>query len=166
MVTKAHANWRVNPALSGGGLFHDLSPHQLDVLCWIFGEPHKVYGGSLNQSHWYDAPDLTSLQAVYRNDVYLNGIWSFNVASAAAEDNCRIIGEKGMLSFAFFRKPRLEIHTDEGVESLDLPYPENIQQPMIEDVVRFFTGKGPNPCSLEEALVTMKMMDSTLSEVV
>jgi hypothetical protein len=33
---------------------------------------------------------------------------------------------------------------------------------MIEQVVRYFRGEGENPCSLEDALVTMKMMDSTV----
>src|SRR5690349_1023523 len=28
IITKTDDNWRVNPTLSGGGLFHDLSPHQ------------------------------------------------------------------------------------------------------------------------------------------
>jgi len=38
-------------------------------------------------------------------------------------------------------------------------YPVNIQQPHINNVVKFFRGEGSNPCCLEEALVTMKVMD-------
>ena len=30
--------WRVNPAIAGGGLFHDIAPHQLDLMYWLFGE--------------------------------------------------------------------------------------------------------------------------------
>ena len=29
IVNQKNDNWRINPALSGGGFFHDLSPHQL-----------------------------------------------------------------------------------------------------------------------------------------
>ncbi len=32
---------------------------------------------------------------------------------------------------------------------------------MIADVVKYFRGEGPNPCSLDDALTTMKIMDST-----
>jgi 1,5-anhydro-D-fructose reductase (1,5-anhydro-D-mannitol-forming) len=39
-----------------------------------------------------------------------------------------------------------------------MDYPVNIQQPMIEAVTKYFREEGPNPCSLQEALVIMKMM--------
>ncbi|MEJ7677692.1 MAG: Gfo/Idh/MocA family oxidoreductase [Segetibacter sp.] len=28
--------WRVDPAVAGGGLFHDLAPHQLDLMLYLF----------------------------------------------------------------------------------------------------------------------------------
>src|SRR6266487_6857661 len=31
-LTDTKIAWRVNPATSGGGLFHDLAPHQLDLM--------------------------------------------------------------------------------------------------------------------------------------
>jgi len=162
LITQTEDQWRVNPALSGGGLFHDLSPHQLDILFWIFGAPREVYGRSFNQARRYAAPDVTMLEAVYDHDVCLHGIWAFNVAESAAQDYCEIIGDKGMLRFAFFRKSTLEVITDAGTEYLELDYPVNIQQPMIEAVVNFFRGEGSNPCSLEEALIIMQMIDKTL----
>ena len=44
------SNWRGNPAISGGGLFHDLSPHMLDLLLVYFGEPLVYEGFSLRQN--------------------------------------------------------------------------------------------------------------------
>jgi predicted dehydrogenase len=32
LIVKTDEYWRVDPAVSGGGLFHDLSPHQLDLM--------------------------------------------------------------------------------------------------------------------------------------
>jgi hypothetical protein len=49
--------------------------------------------------------------------------------------------------------------TDAGTQSLEMDYPVNIQHPMIDAVTKFFRGEGPNPCTLEEALEVMKMMD-------
>jgi predicted dehydrogenase len=161
IITHTPDQWRTNPAVSGGGLFHDLSPHQLDIMYWIFGEPKKVYGHSMNQAKLYDAPDLTMLEATFEKDVYLNGVWAFNVADSATDDNCEIVGDKGKLRFSFFRKSTLEITTDKGTEILEPEYPVNIQQPMIEAVTRFFRNEGPNPCSLQEAKVVMGMMDKT-----
>ena len=152
--------WRTNPEISGGGLFFDLAPHQLDIFYWLFGKPASVNGLSVNQKSQYPAPDLTTIEAVFDQEVYLHGIWAFNLNPASEEERCEIIGDEGKLVFSFFRRSDIDIITPKGKESISMDYPENIQQPMIDEVVRFFRGDGPNPCSLEDALVTMKMMDS------
>lgn len=152
-------NWRVDASISGGGLFYDLAPHQLDILYWIFGSPLSLSGNSLNQSKAYAAPDTTSLTAVYNKNILLNGLWSFNVPPGAAEERCKIIGEHGMLVFSFFGKPLVEIYSKDKKEVLEFPFPEHIQQPMIESVVKFFQNKGANPCSLQEAMVSLKMIE-------
>jgi len=162
VITKTDDNWRINPELSGGGLFHDLAPHQLDILYWIFGKPVSHQGRSLNQSVTYNAPDVTSLEILFNDAILMQGLWAFQVSTHAVEDRCRIIGDKGYLSFPFFGKTTLELSTSGSPESIEFIYPENIQLPMISEVVRYFRGEGDNPCTLDEALVTMKMMDSTL----
>jgi len=159
IISQTGDNWRINPEISGGGLFHDLSPHQLDIMYWIFGEPQQTYVQSANQGKLYNAPDLTMVQPGFANDIYFNGIWNFNVAETAISDSCEIIGDKGTIRFSFFRVSTIELVTGTGTEIFELEYPVNIQQPHINNVVRFFRGEGSNPCSLEEALVTMKVMD-------
>ena len=151
--------WRINPEISGGGLFHDLSPHQLDILYWIFGDPIDVSIKSVNQAKQYNAPDLTMVQATYPNDIYLSGIWSFNVAESATSEACELIGDKGTIRFSFFRTSNIELVTEKGEQILEREYPVNIQQPHIENVVKFFRGEGENPCSLADALVIMNMLD-------
>lgn len=153
--------WRIDPEVSGGGLFFDLSPHQLDIFYWIFGPPENVRAFSLNQRMRYAAPDVTVVDAVFSNDVCLHAIWAFNVSAAAEEESCEIIGDKGKLNFSFFKKSDIQITTPDINERLPFEYPENIQQPMIDQVTMFFRGEAPNPCSLEDALVTMRMMDAS-----
>ena len=169
IVNQAGENWRIKPAVSGGGFFHDLSPHQLDILYWIFGAPRNVFARSWNQAKRYAAPDMTIVNAVFDNpikgndsDVCLNGVWAFNLSTQATEDSCEIIGDKGLIRFAFFRKSVIDLVTDSGSQTIELDYPENIQLPMIDRVVRYFRGEGPNPCSLEEAMVMMKVIDQSL----
>ena len=159
IITQTDDNWRINPEISGGGLFHDLSPHQLDIMYWIFGAPQQAYVQVANQGKAYNAPDLIMAQLAFANDIYFNGIWNFNVGEAATSESCEIIGDKGTIRFSFFRVSTIELTTSAGTETLESEYPINIQQPHINNVVRFFRGEGPNPCSLEEALVTMKVMD-------
>jgi predicted dehydrogenase len=159
IIIKTEDNWRIDPEISGGGLFHDLSPHQLDIMYWIFGTPQQAYLLAANQGKLYDAPDLTIAQIVFANDIYFNGVWNFNVTETAASESCEIIGDKGNIRFSFFRVSTIELMTSAGTEILELEYPINIQQPHINNVVKFFRGEGANPCSLGEALVTMNVMD-------
>jgi len=159
IITQTEDNWRINPEISGGGLFHDLSPHQLDIMYWLFGAPQQVYVQTANQGKLYNASDLTMVQIAFANDIYFNGVWNFNVAETATSDSCEIIGDRGTIRFCFFRVSTIELVTGAGTEIFELEYPVNIQQPHINNVVRFFRGEGSNPCSLEEALVTMKVMD-------
>ncbi len=159
IITQTEDNWRINPEISGGGLFHDLSPHQLDIMYWIFGTPQQVFVQAANQGKLYNAPDLTMVQIEFANDIYFNGIWNFNVAEIATSDSCEIVGDRGTIRFSFFRVSTIELSTNTGTEIFELEYPVNIQQPHINNVVRFFRGEGANPCSLEQALVTMKVMD-------
>jgi len=159
IITQTEDNWRIDPEISGGGLFHDLSPHQLDIMYWIFGTPEQVYVQAANQGKLYNAPDLTMVQIAFANYIYFNGVWNFNVAETAVNDSCEIIGDGGSIKFSFFRVSTIELVTSTGTEIFELEYPVNIQQPHINNVVKFFRGEGTNPCSLEEALVTMEVMD-------
>jgi 1,5-anhydro-D-fructose reductase (1,5-anhydro-D-mannitol-forming) len=159
IVAKTSDNWRIDPAYSGGGLFHDLSPHQLDILYWIFGKPEMLDVFATNQGKHYNVPDVTMVRLSFANDVYFNGVWNFNIADSAVEDSCEIIGDKGSMRFSFFSMGHLTVTSAAGTELIEMQYPTHIQQPHINNVVQFFRNEGPNPCSLEEALVTMEIMD-------
>lgn len=161
LITQTEENWRVNPALSGGGYFHDLSPHQLDLMLYFFGEPKHLHGFSLNQAHITAADDHTTGMALLPNNVVLNGSWSFNVDNEEQIDECLIVGSEGSISFPFFGNTVTWQNEDsEDIEVVKFEHPEHIQQPMIERVVRFFEGKGDNLCSIDDAIIVMKMIDA------
>src|SRR5436190_1138005 len=165
IITQTKDNWRINPEISGGGLFHDLSPHQLDILYWIFGMPQHVNIQTANQGKNYNAPDLTMVHIAFDNDIYFDGVWNFNIAESATDDSCEIVGDKGSILFSFFKISKIELKTDAGTKVFELEYPVHIQQPHIATVVKFFRGETDNPCSLEEALVTMQIMDKAVLQL-
>ena len=160
IITQTPDNWRVNPTISGGGLFHDLAPHQLDLMYYFFGKPSELDARSLTQEKNSLVPNLTSFDALFPNDVLFKGIWAFNVDERAVTDSCEIIGDRGMLSFSFFSGARLEIKSEKSTEVLEFINPPHVQQPMIEKVVKYFKGEGENPCSVDDALMSMRMLDA------
>src|SRR5690606_19752868 len=65
--------WRVDPVISGGGLFHDIAPHQLDMLYHIFGEVKVARGLSAATNKLYAAADIISGNVLFENGVFFNG---------------------------------------------------------------------------------------------
>ncbi|MEO9474499.1 MAG: Gfo/Idh/MocA family oxidoreductase [Cyclobacteriaceae bacterium] len=159
-IAQTETNWRVDPDVSGGGLFHDLAPHMLDIIYWIFGKPLTYEGKSFNQSDAYSAPDYTVLTASFAPKMAMNACWAFNVNELSREDTCQIIGTKGHITFPFFAASELTISTNNVEEVETFQNPENIQLNMIRDTVKYFKGEGENPCSVSDAIVSMKMIDS------
>lgn len=159
LVTKGAPNWRTQPELSGGGYFHDLSPHQLDLMLYFFGEPVHYQGFGLNQSHTTGADDHVTGSILFENNVVFNGSWCFNVAETENIDSCEIIGSEGKISFPVFGNT-ITLKTGNNLESFNFEQPENIQYPMITSVVAYINDEQPNPCTIEEALTLMKIIDA------
>lgn len=158
MITKTEDAWRYNPAVSGGGLFYDLAPHQLDLMVYFFGRSKQVGGISFNASGLYDADDTTSGQVLFAKDVLFNGVWCFTVPEQ--KDFCEIIGTEGSLQFNIFAHRELILKKADSEKRFAFEALPHVQQPMIATVTNFFLGQGENPCSGDEGVEVMKMMDA------
>ncbi len=151
--------WRVDPAIAGGGLFHDLSPHQIDIIYYFFGEPQKASGIAINQAGLYDADDLVVGNILFKNGVVFDGLWCFSVSKEDEKDYCEIVGEKGKISFSFFEHKLITLTVNGKTENILFEPLPHVQQPMIEKVVAYFLGNAPNPCSGEEGVAVMRLID-------
>lgn len=158
LTAKTAENWRLNPAISGGGLFHDMAPHQLDITYHLFGKPIEVSGISINQSKSTSADDFVTGKLLFENNIAFSGTWAFNVAEKDIIDSCEIYGTRGKISFSFFGYD-LNWEVDGKSEKILFETIPHVEQPMIEEVVKYFRGERDNPCSAEEALEVMKVMD-------
>jgi predicted dehydrogenase len=152
-------SWRVNPAISGGGIFHDLAPHLLDLLIYYFGTPLHHRGYSLNQSNTTPADDIVSGQILFGGNILFSGTWNFSSAQSETKERCRIVGTTGSISFSLFGN---DVVVRKGADEQPHYFERlnHIQHPMIEQVVKYFQGTNPNPCSLEEAIIVSEIMDS------
>lgn len=152
--------WRVDPQIAGGGLFHDLAPHQLDLMLYFFGKTIKSHGMSLNQAGLYNADDIVTGNIVFENGIVFNGIWCFTVPEKEAKDNCEIIGTEGKISFSVFGEPEIAIIKDGQTATIHFEKLEHVQQPLIEKVVQYFLGKGENPSSGEDGAEVLRIMET------
>ncbi|HEY0176811.1 MAG TPA: Gfo/Idh/MocA family oxidoreductase, partial [Pedobacter sp.] len=80
LIASSETNWRIDPAISGGGLFHDLAPHQLDLMLYYFGAVKRSSGIAIHQDGPYLADDLVTGQILFDNGVVFNGTWCFTIA--------------------------------------------------------------------------------------
>jgi predicted dehydrogenase len=155
--------WRVDKAIAGGGLFNDLSPHQLDLMYYFFGEADKVSGVGVNQSGQYKAEDIVSGNILFESGVVFSGIWCFNVAAEVEKDSCEIFGDKGKIVFSFFDHKPVVVTVDGKTEPVIFEPLQHVQQPMIGKVVEYFLDEGPNPCSGEEGVKVMELIDKFIT---
>lgn len=149
--------WRVNPAISGGGLFHDLAPHQLDILYYLLGDAEKVTGMAGNQGGHYAADDIVTGMIRFSNAVLFSGTWCFTAAEAS--DYCEITGSTGSIRFRFFSKQEILLTCDGQTTEFSFEPLAHVQQPMIAEVVNFFSGNASNPCSGEEGALIMSWIE-------
>jgi predicted dehydrogenase len=151
--------WRVNPEIAGGGLFHDIAPHQIDLMYWFFGAVEKAFGYSVNQAGLYEADDIVSGNILFQSGVIFNGLWCFNVAEKNVKDFCEIQGSEGLMRFPIFEHKKIEIIKNGRTEEILFEPLQHVQQPLIQKVVNYFLGKGPNPTPVGEGAIVMWLLD-------
>ncbi|WP_443944119.1 Gfo/Idh/MocA family protein [Pedobacter sp. AW1-32] len=159
LVAQSETNWRLDPEISGGGLFHDLAPHQLDLLIYFFGYPKSVKGNALNQRKINAVDDLVAGTLIFEQDILFNGLWSFGVDKRDTVDVIEIYGSKGKITFSAFG---YDFKMNVEGESTEITFDNipHVEQAMIEEVNRYFRGERlENPCSAEDAIEVMKIMD-------
>ena len=155
-------NWRLNPEVSGGGLFHDLSPHLLDLLLVYFGKPLEYDGFSRRLNPSAQADDFVQGTILFENNIVFRGCWCFSVAPCAVSERLVITGNKGVVSVPFFGD---EVRLCAGGEETVLPFdnPVNIQLPMVAAVTNYFLGQQDCPCSTADGLQVMELIDKFTS---
>jgi predicted dehydrogenase len=157
---KDNLPWRVDPVISGGGLFYDLGSHQLDLLDYFFGPINSAKGQVTNQAGLYPAEDLVCASLSFSSGILGSGIWCFTVASKDRLDRGEIIGSKGKITFSFFDLDvPVTIETETGAQVLSFHMPEHVQQPLIQTIVEELQGTGKSPSTGSSAARTARVMD-------
>lgn len=158
IIADTKENWRLNPDISGGGYFHDLAPHQIDLMLHIFGEPKITSGFSHASKQHPSVAKIVNGIIVFKNAVQFRGIWNFTVSELTQKDTCTLYGTRGSIEFSFFGD-KVILTSEKGTQGFPFNNPKHVQQPMIAATVAYFLGNVENPCSAQEGLIVMETME-------
>ncbi len=151
--------WRVDPAISGGGHFHDLASHQFDFLEFVLGSIKTASGLVRNQAGLYPAEDMVVANFAFASGVLGTGSWCYTVNPEQRIEQTQLIGSKGKITFSYFEKFRILIETETGTEEINIPFPMHVQQPLIEQIVADLRGEGKSPSTGETGARANALLD-------
>jgi len=151
--------WRVIPEDAGGGYFHDMGCHALDILFYIFGDPLEVTGVVSNMGGLYKPEDTLSAILKLPGGLLVSAGWSFVTPEPFQKDLVEVIAEKGRLRFSIFSFKPITLFTGDHKETMATIQPEHIQLPHIRSIVAELNGKGNCPATGITSAVTSRVMD-------
>jgi len=157
IIAKTDDNWRLKPETSGGGYFHDIAPHQIDLMYHYFGDIKNAQGYATSNKN-NKVADIVNGIIEFENGVQFRGIWNFMVSEQEVKDECKIYGEKGTITFSFYGE-KVFLNTTDKEEVFSFENPAHVQQPLIEQTVQYFLGNTTNPCSIKDGVEVMKILD-------
>lgn len=155
------SDWRVDPALAGGGRFVDMACHTLDFLDYVLGPIRAARGLAANQGRLYQAEDIVAAAFEFAAGVEGTGLWWF--ASPMETDRTEIHGTRGRVAFSSFDESPIVLQADGETTEYPIPNPPHVQQPLIQTVVDHLNGAGQCPSTGETGIRTTWVMEQILA---
>lgn len=160
-----HLPWRLQPDIAGGGYFYDLAPHQLDLLQHLFGPIVEAQGYTANRGGIYPTEDTVSAAFRFADGMPASGTWCFASHETASEDRILLIGEKGELNFSVFTYSPIFLQNSDGPQHLSVENPEQVQLPLIRNIVDHLRGTALCTCDSVSATPTNWVIDRVLGKI-
>ena len=161
---RPNAGWRIDPEVSGGGLFVDLASHALNALEWIAGEFVDARGQAAGLAHGAHVEDVVTLQWRCASSGAL-GYAAHNFASAVSEDVLEITGTAARISWACFGDGTLTIaHADGRLEVEKHPPPRHVHGPLVQTIVDELLGRGRCPSDGVSGMKTSLLIDRAIRD--
>ncbi len=92
-----------------------------------------------------------------------NGSWCYTVNKEQRTEQGQFIGSKGKITFSFFEANPIKVETVDGLRTYEAPYPEHVQQPLLETIVKELCGEGKCPSTGESGARANLIMDYIVS---
>ncbi|MFT5697464.1 MAG: putative dehydrogenase [Desulforhopalus sp.] len=152
--------WRLDPAISGGGILVDMGSHVFDILDFLICPITTITGTVKNYGGHYKAEDSAVAAFVFENGVLGSGTFNFNTDKWV--DRIEIAGEKGRIVLSCFDNEPVEIHTVGGIELLEFSPPDPIYLPFVKDMIARIES-GDSKGYVETAVRPTELLDQLLA---
>jgi predicted dehydrogenase len=140
--------WLVDPKMAGGGPLYDIGSHRIDLMNFFFGQPSRVSGQLSAVVQPTDVEDNATVLIEYENGV--RAIVDVRWHSRKFRDEFRIRGTEGEINLTPLFGPEL----DSPLGHEDLPAPQNLHYPCLENYVSAVLDGAPLISSGKTAIVT------------
>jgi len=150
--------WRVVREKSGGGPLSDMGSHMFDVLAGLFGLPVRVFARCENLTRRWDVED--SAAAVLRMEGGALVTASFNWNSKTWRHEFDVIGTEARITWLPYDSGPVVKTVGREKEMLELPNPENVHRPLIEDFVAAVRDSRPPRYPLGESAAANTVLDA------
>ncbi|MCC7113839.1 MAG: Gfo/Idh/MocA family oxidoreductase [Burkholderiales bacterium] len=163
--------WRLDPKVSGGGIYFEAVGHTLDILDYVIGPIERIRSFADNQAGAYPPEDVVTASWRYGNGAYGSGAWCF--ATDIDDEFNEIVGATGRIRYSTFpplmpppgRPPApIRVYRGETVEEIPITDPPYVHQPLVQSIVDELNGQGHCASTPESAMRTARVIDDTLAE--
>jgi predicted dehydrogenase len=152
--------WRVQPDISGGGLFLDIGTHVLDTLMLFFGEYDGFSGKAINAGGYYRAEDTLCASFQFKNGIVGTGQWCF--VAEETLNRVEIGGDRGSIIYDGMAADSFCIHSQGERKNVTFTPPEHIAMPYQQAIVNELRNKSTSFANFDHAVNLMQMIDPVL----
>jgi predicted dehydrogenase len=150
--------WRVVRQKSGGGVLSDMGSHMFDVLIGLLGMPLAVFAEAETLVQPYEVEDSAAILMELPGGARVVAGFLWNSKTWVHE--FEIIGTEARVKWSPYDSGQVVKTVGTEAEELDLPNPENVHLPLVEDFARAVR-EGDDPVvPLAEALKTNTLLDA------
>ncbi len=132
--------WRFDRTLAGGGLFHDMGSHAVDLLDFLFGPIEYAAGAAMNTGGTYEVEDVTAATFRMAGGVIGTGVWNFN--AGVASDTFVLTTSDGEIRTAVFDDTDVIVTRAGHRQVHQVRNPPHVHQPLIQTIVDEIAGRG------------------------
>jgi len=154
------SGWRVQPEISGGGLFVDVVTHRIDLMIYLLGEPDEVRGVSATFDPKSRVEQAATLAVRFAGGALCSISGDF--ASSRRADRFVVAGTEGVVASRRLDGHAFSLRVGDSAQEFSFDPPPAPHLGLIRHIERVLAGQEPNASSGQQGRLTDQILDEGL----